>query len=138
MGDLNAALNISASGMSAQKLRLRVISENIANADSTAATKGGYPYRRQLVFFGNVYNPQLHANVVKVTKIEDSPTPFRMKYDPTNPVADKNGYVKLPNVNTAIEKMDSIEASESYKANLNAMATARNMINATIGLLKTP
>ena len=134
--DLIKAIKISASGMKAQGVRLRVISENIANSDSLAEVPGGDPYRRKLVSFKEVLNKSLGAETVAVDKIGYDESPFNKRYDPTHPAADKDGYVSTPNVNSLVEMMDMREAQRSYSANLDMIETSKRMIERTIDLLR--
>lgn len=131
------AMGVSASGMHAQGDRLRVIAENIANADTAAAQPNEDPFRRKTVLFKNVMDKELGATIVRADKIgEDTSTPFRLKFMPDHPGADANGYVKLPNINTLIEVMDMREAQRSYEANLGMIEIARNMLGRTLDLLR--
>lgn len=131
------AIGISASGMHAQGDRLRVISENIANADTAPLSPGDDPYRRKTVLFKNVLDKELGADVIKTAKIsEDMTSPFRLKYMPDHPGADANGYVKLPNINTLVEVMDMREAQRSYEANLGMIETSKSMMTHTLDLLR--
>jgi flagellar basal-body rod protein FlgC len=134
--DLVKAIKISASGMKAQGVRLRVISENLANANSLAETPGGDPYRRKLVSFKEVLDKSMGAETVAVNKIEFDQSDFNKRYDPTHPAADKDGYVATPNVNSLIEMMDMREAQRSYSANLDMIDTSKRMIERTIDLLR--
>jgi flagellar basal-body rod protein FlgC len=134
--DLVKAIKISASGMKAQGTRLRVISENIANANSLAETPGGEPYRRKLISFRDQLDRSMGASVVAVNKIEFDQSDFGRRYDPTHPAADKEGYVMTPNVNGLIEMMDLREAQRSYTANLDMIETSKRMIERTIDLLR--
>jgi len=134
--DLMDSLAISAAGMRVQGERLRVISENIANADSVSEVPGGDPYRRKTITFQNALDRELGANLVKVKKVGLDPSEFTRKYDPSNPAADKSGYVKLPNVNALIEMNDMREAQRSYEANLKVIEVARGMLTRTIDLLR--
>jgi flagellar basal-body rod protein FlgC len=134
--DLNTALSISATGMTAQTTRLRVIAENIANQDTTGSTPGADPYRRRTITFEAKLDQALGAETVQVKSVGRDETEFPQKYDPANPAADGNGYVKLPNVNSFIEVMDMREAERSYSANLATMQASRTMLNRTIDLLK--
>lgn len=130
------AIGISASGMRAQGDRLRVISQNIANADTAATAPGEDPFRRKTILFKNVMDKELGAQIVKDGGIsEDMKTPFRLKYQPDHPGADENGYVKLPNINPLIEVMDMREAQRSYEANLGMIEVARSMMGRTLDLL---
>jgi len=134
--DLMESLMISAAGMRAQGQRLRVVAENLANADSVAEVPGGDPYRRKTISFKNQLDRELGLETVQVGKLGEDPSDFRMKYDPGNPAADAKGYVKLPNVNSLIEMTDMREAQRSYEANLKAIEVARNMLQRTIDLIR--
>ena len=134
--DLMESLMISAAGMRAQGQRLRVVAENLANADSVAEVPGGDPYRRKTISFKNQLDRELGLETVQVQKVGEDPSDFRMKYDPGNPAADGKGYVKLPNVNSLIEMSDMREAQRSYEANLKAIEVARNMLQRTIDLIR--
>ena len=136
MADLSKSMNISAAGMKAQGTRLRVISENIANAGSTALTPNGEPYRRKLVTFGTTLNRELGTELVDVQKVSRDPSDFGLRYQPGHPAADASGYVKTANVNTLIEMTDMREAQRSYEANLRVMQAARAMLQRTIDLLR--
>jgi flagellar basal-body rod protein FlgC len=133
---LIASLRVSASGMDAQSTRLRVVSENIANARSTGDVPGADPYRRRLVSFSEELDSVTGASEVKVQKLFQDQTDFNLEYDPGNPAADNNGYVKMPNVNILIEMADMREANRSYEANLQAVKQARDMLSSTIDLLR--
>jgi flagellar basal-body rod protein FlgC len=115
---------------------MRVISENIANADSTAQRPGGDPYRRKIPTFRSEVDRALEANVVGMGRVRADPTDFRTKYEPGHPSADGNGYVKYPNVNSLVEMNDMREAQRSYEANLNVIGATRRMIQRTIELLR--
>lgn len=130
------AIAIAATGLRAQSSRMRVISENIANAESTASTPGGNPYTRKISTFRQEYDKSIGANVVTVGRILQDKTAFEMKYDPTHPGADANGYIKLANVNSLIEMADMREAQRSYEANLNVITSTRNMMSRTIDILR--
>ena len=134
--DLMKSIKISAAGMKAQGVRLKVIAENLANADSISPVAGGDPYRRKVVTFQNVLDRKLGADMVKVKNIGTDKSAFREKYDATNPAADANGYVKLPNVNPLVELMDMREAQRSYEANLRIVDVSKNMLTRTIDLLR--
>ncbi len=133
--DLMHSLMSSAAGMKVQGERLRVVAENLANADSVAEKPGGDPYRRKTITFRNELDRQLGLETVQVDKVGTDRSDFRMKYDPGNPAADDKGYVKLPNVNSLIEMTDMREAQRSYEANLKAIEVARGMLQRTIDLL---
>ena len=132
--DLESVTQISASGLKAQSLRMRVIAENLANADSVAATPGGDPYRRKLA----VFRPDAldGGEGVKVQAVARDRSEFERIYDPGHPAADAQGYVKQANVNSLIETTDMRSAQRSYEANLNAIEAARGMTLRTIDLLK--
>jgi flagellar basal-body rod protein FlgC len=134
--DLVKALQISASGMQAQGMRIRVISENIANADSLATQPGGQPYQRKTVSFAEQLNRSLGIETVRVSEIGVDTTPFEKRYDPHHPAADASGYVQVPNVNPLVEMMDMQEAQRSYEANLNVLQASRTMLSRTVELLK--
>ena len=136
MDDLISSLKISAAGMKVQGTRLRVISENLANADSLPTGPGKSPYRRKNIQFQNVLNRELGLNLVKVKKIGVDKSEFNRRFDPAHPAADEKGYVQTPNVKTLIEVMDMREAQRSYEANLTAIRTARSMMRRTIDLLR--
>ena len=132
------ALRISAMGMRAQGTRLRVITENVANAATTGETPGSDPFRRQTITFKNALDRESGIRIVEVDSIgTDTKTPFPLKYIPDHPAADEAGYVKMPNVNPLIEVMDVREAQRSYEANLGMIEQARNMMTRTIDLLRS-
>jgi flagellar basal-body rod protein FlgC len=130
-------MGIATSGLRAQAGRMRVISENIANADSTASTAGGDPYRRKVPTFASALDRTLDAQVVSLGKIKPDPTAFRVKHEPGNPAADASGNVKYPNVNPLIEMTDMRDAQRSYEANLNVISATRRMISLTLNILKS-
>jgi flagellar basal-body rod protein FlgC len=135
--DFVRSMGIATSALRAQAGRMRVISENIANADSTAQTAGGDPYRRKVPSFSSALDRTLDAQVVTLGKIRPDQTAFRVKYEPSNPAADASGNVKYPNVNPLVEMSDMREAQRSYEANLNIIAATRRMIQRTLDILKT-
>ncbi len=136
-GGLNDAYSESAAGLRAQSMRMKVIAQNIANADSTGATPGSDPYRRQIIIFKNKYNKDAGTEVVTVDKVKkDTKTPFNAKFDPSSPAADEKGYVLLPNLQTPMEIADMKEAQGSYEANLGAMETTKRMFATTLDLLR--
>jgi flagellar basal-body rod protein FlgC len=136
MSDLFKTLDISASGMRAQGTRLRVISENVANAGSTGQTPGAEPYRRKTVTFTNELDRALDAQIVKVKNVVQDKSEFGRRYEPGHPAADADGYVMVPNVNSLIEMSDMREAQRSYEANLRVIQTSRIMLEQTIGILR--
>jgi flagellar basal-body rod protein FlgC len=134
---LAASLKIAASGLEAQSTRLRVVSENLANAQSTATVPGGDPYRRKIVGFAAELDRVLGASRVEVNAIDVDRSDFVVEYDPGNKAADADGMVKMPNVNILIEMGDMREANRSYESNLQTIKQAREMISMTIDLLRT-
>lgn len=134
--ELKNAMKISASGMRAQGDRLKVIAENLANAESLAKTPGGDPYRRKVVSFKSELDRATGANMVQAQKPKTDRSDFELKYDPGHPSANADGYVKMPNVKTIIEMADMREAQRSYEANLNVVDSAKQMLNRTIDLLR--
>jgi len=130
------SLILSAAGLKAQGDRLRVIAENLANSKSTADKPGGDPYQRRIVTFKNVLDRENGVNTVKVDRIRKDQSEFPLKYDPTNPGANKDGYVKMPNVNALVELMDMREAQRSYEANLNMIEVSKSMLARTLDLLR--
>jgi flagellar basal-body rod protein FlgC len=133
--DFLKSIAIAASGLRAQAGRMRVISENIANADSTAQP-GTDPFRRRIPTFRSEVDRALDARVVALGKIRTDPTDFRLKYEPGHPSADANGHVKYPNVNPLVEMTDMREAQRSYEANINVIGATRRMIQRTLEILK--
>jgi flagellar basal-body rod protein FlgC len=134
--DFLKSISIAASGLKTQAGRMRVISENIANADSTAQTPGGDPYRRKVPTFVSELNRELGAQVLTLGRIRQDPTQFKVKYEPGHPAADASGNVKYPNVNSLIEMTDMREAQRSYEANLNVVSATRRMIQRTLDILR--
>ncbi|WP_319411819.1 flagellar basal body rod protein FlgC [uncultured Cohaesibacter sp.] len=134
---LSATFRISSTGLSAQAERMRVISENLANVQSTGATPGSDPYRRKTIVFAQEMDRAVGASLVKVKNIGTDNAPFTVEYDPSSPAADENGQVKLPNVNSMIELADMRETNRSYEANLKIMTQTRSMVLRTIDLLRS-
>ncbi len=135
--DFIKSLAIAASGLHAQLGRIRIITENIANADSTATTPGGDPYRRKVVTFSSELDSALDAEVVKLGRVQSDKSDFRIKHEPGNPAADANGDVKYPNVNTLVELTDLRDAQQSYQSDLNVITATRRMLQRTIDILKS-
>lgn len=136
MVDLINSLHIAASGMKAQSDRLRVVAENIANANSTGEFPGDDPYRRKVLTFKNVLDRDLKADLVKVGKYGVDKTDFPLKYQPGHPAANEAGYVAMPNVNRIVEMVDMKEARRAYEANINITEVAKNMLMQTINMLR--
>jgi flagellar basal-body rod protein FlgC len=146
------AIDIAGSGLSAERVRMDVTSENLANAQTTRAANG-QPYQRQEVVLKQNGTPDFESTLagaldagesssqgatggVEVAGIVNDKTPDQLVYDPSSPEADKQGYVKMPNVNTVTEMVDLISESRSYQSDVTAMQTAKSMFTATLGLLK--
>jgi flagellar basal-body rod protein FlgC len=134
--DLMKTIAIATSGLRAQSGRMQVISENIANADSTAQTAGGDPYRRHVATFQLAMDNALGAQVVKLGPVRTDPSDFQVKNEPGNPAADAIGNVRYPNVNPLIEMTDMRDAERSYSANVNIINATRAMIQRTLDILK--
>ncbi len=134
--DFVKSLAVAASGLRAQAGRMRVISENIANSNSTAQTAGGDPYRRRIPTFASQLDRALDARVVTVGRIQTDRSDFQSKYQPGHPAADARGYVKYPNVNSVIEMADMRDAQRSYEANVNVIGATRRMIQRTLDILR--
>ena len=130
----SAAQSIAASALRAEQGRMRIIAENIANANSTSKTAGGDPYRRQIPVFRPV--DVEGGQGVKMVKVDPDRTDFRTEYEPGHPSADAKGYVKMPNVDPLVEALDMREAQRAYEANLNVIETARAMDNRTLDLIR--
>ena len=128
---------LSGAGLEAQSYRLRIVSENIANAQSTGATPGSDPYQRKTIIFGAELDRDIGALSVRVKKTSIDDSPFVTEYNPAHPAADAEGYVRLPNVNLLTEMADMREANLSYEANLQMMKRARSMVAMTIDLLRS-
>jgi len=135
MTDLLNALTIAASGMKAQGTRMRVVSENIANSESTSQTPGGEPYRRKVLTFKDMLDRATGAQLVQVNRVMPDATDFSLKYDPSHPAANSDGYVMMPNVNPLIEMADLREAERSYEANLSVIQSTKTMLSHTLNLL---
>tara|TARA_B100001123_G_C15143407_1_gene960516 strand:+ start:350 stop:766 length:417 start_codon:yes stop_codon:yes gene_type:complete len=134
--DLVKSMYIAAHGMKAQSERLKVVSQNVANADSVGTRPGEAPYRRKVLTFKNIMDRDSEVDFVQVKKRGYDMSDFKLKYDPSHPAADEKGYVRYPNVNPLIEAMDMREARRGYEANLNVVEVSKAMINQTINLLR--
>jgi flagellar basal-body rod protein FlgC len=133
---LMSSIAIASSGLKAQSMRMRVVAENVANANSTASTPGGDPYRRKTITFEAELDRSLGASLVEVKSIGVDRSSFKQVYDPSHPAADEDGYVKMPNVSTLIEMADMREATRAYEANLNMIEQARSMLMRTTDLIR--
>jgi flagellar basal-body rod protein FlgC len=134
--DFLKTISVAASGLKAQSGRMRVIAENIANADSTADKPGADPYRRKVPSFSRRFDKELEASVVDMGRVQVDRSAFRTRVEPGHPAADEKGEVKLPNVNSLVETMDMREAQRSYEANLNLISATRRMISRTLEILR--
>lgn len=135
-GPLAQAMATSASGMRTQATRLRVVAENLANANSTAATPGGDPYQRKTLTFDQSVDRATSANLVRIGRVGTDPAPFRMVYDPSHPAANAQGYYKAPNVSEVVEAADMREAQRTYEANLASLSQTRALYLKTLDILK--
>ncbi|HEX4106181.1 MAG TPA: flagellar basal body rod protein FlgC [Rhizomicrobium sp.] len=133
--EFSKSMSIAAAGMRVQSDRMKVIAENIANADSTSPTPGGDPYRRKVSTVTQSFDRELGVNLVETGKTVADKSDFRSQYDPGNPTADAKGYVKLPNVDPLIEIMDMKEAQRSYEADLTVMTSTKQMMSQAVSLL---
>ena len=129
------AMSVAASALRAQQSRMRVIAENMANADSVSSKPGGDPYRRQIPVFTPI-TVAGGAKGVAMSSAAPDQTPFHSEYQPGNPAADAKGIVKLPNVDPLVEAMDMRDAQRAYEANLTVIETARAMQSSTLDIIK--
>lgn len=136
MSDFLSTLQLSASGLQAQSARMRVIAENIANADSAGKTPDEDPYRRKIPTFKAEFNRELGGYEVKIGRMQFDSSDFSTRYEPGHPAADERGYVRYPNVNSLIEQMDMREAQRTYEANLNVISVTRQMVGRTLDILR--
>ncbi|MDD3021020.1 MAG: flagellar basal body rod protein FlgC [Alphaproteobacteria bacterium] len=137
MADLLSTMKISGSGMKAQSERVRVIAQNMANADTAPSKAGELPYTRKTISFKNYMDKDVGAEMVEVDKIsQDKTAEYTKKYMPGHPSADADGYVTMPNVTSLIEMMDMREASKSYEANMGMYTQTREMASKTIDILR--
>ncbi|MBI1340184.1 flagellar basal body rod protein FlgC [bacterium] len=134
--DLVSAMSSAASGLRAQTVRIRMSAENLANADTTATTPGGDPYRRKAPVFKAYIDRETGSEHVRVTGAREDSSPFRLRYDPTHPAADNAGYVKFSNVSALIEMSDLRDAQRAYEANLNVVEASRTMMVRALDILR--
>ena len=127
---------ISGAALKAQRERIKIIAQNIANASATAETPNGKPYQRQIVTFKDEYDKANGAYIVKTNGVRKDTSDFTKKYDPSHPAADAQGYVLMPNVNPLVEMMDMSDANRAYQANIGVIEASRNMVQHTISLLQ--
>jgi flagellar basal-body rod protein FlgC len=137
LDSLQASMSVASSGLEAQSTRMRIVSENLANATATGRTAGADPYQRKTVTFDAAMDRAAGAQLVKVKEVGVDRTPFRVEYEPGHPAADKAGYVKLPNVNMLIEMADMREVNRSYEANLQVVKQVKSMLGMTVDLLRS-
>ena len=136
MTDFVSSLKIAATGLHAQNARMRIIAENLANADSAGKTPTDTPYQRRIPTFQAVMDADAGGEIVKIGKTALDTSDFQERYEPGHPAADANGYVKYPNVDPLVEAMDMREAQRTYEANLNVVTTTRQMLARTLDILK--
>ena len=134
--DFLDSMKVAASGLRAQSGRMRIIAENIANADSTALTQGADPYRRKMPSFKAALDRETGVSVVEMGPIRRDQSDFKTRFEPGHPAANEEGYVKLPNVSTLIETVDMRQAQRSYEANLNVIQSTRTMMQRTLDILR--
>ena len=133
----DAAMRTAVSGLRAQTQRLRVVAENLANADTTSTEAGGDPYRRKTISFQSELDRDSGASMVAIKQIGRDFSQFQRSFEPGHPSADAEGYVLRPNVKPLVEIMDMQEAQRSYEANLTILTGARSMLQRTIDLLRS-
>jgi flagellar basal-body rod protein FlgC len=136
MADFTSSLRIAATGLHAQNARMRIIAENLANADSTGKTPDEDPFRRRIPTFKAVMDADVGGNIVEVGKIALDQSDFISRYEPGHPAADAKGYVRYPNINSLVETMDMREAQRTYEANLNVVTVTRSMLGRTLDILR--
>ena len=136
MDDIIRTMRISSSGLRTQGQRLRVIAQNIANANSIATDPNGKPYRRKVISFRNEFDKALGLDTVRVHKVRPDMSEFGKRFDPNHPAADTEGYVLTPNINTLVEMTDMREAQRSYEANLNVIKSSKKMLTNAIDILR--
>jgi flagellar basal-body rod protein FlgC len=136
MVDFNASMRIAATGLHAQTARMRVIAENLANADSAGKAPGDEPYRRRVPTFEAKFDAGVGGQIVQVGRLGYDMSDFQSRYEPGHPAADTNGYVQYPNVDPLIEAMDMREAQRTYEANLNVVTVTRQMLGRTLDILR--
>lgn len=136
MNDFLSSIRIAATGLHAETARMRVIAENLANADSAGKSPGEDPYRRKVPTFKAVYNAELGGDTVQVGKLAYDMSDFTSRYEPGHPAADANGMVRYPNVDPLVEAMDMREAQRTYEANLNVVSASRTMVGQTLSILR--
>ncbi len=136
MDPLFKAQRIAISGMKAQGMRLRVLAENMANADTLPSAPGEAPYQRKFVTFRNLLDRDLGARTVRVDKVRSDPSGFERRFEPGHPAADADGYVQAPNIDPMIELANMREALRSYEAGLNVIRAAKDMLKRASDMLR--
>lgn len=134
--DFLDSMKVAASGLRAQSGRMRIIAENIANADSTATTQGADPYRRKIPSFQAALDRETGVSLVELGNVKQDRSDFKTRFEPGHPAANEQGYVKMPNVSTLIETVDMRQAQRSYEANLNVIQSTRTMMQRTLDILR--
>ena len=133
---LQKAIEVASQANNIQSERLKIVAENLANELSTSDTPGGNPYRRKIMFVENKYDKHKKVNLLRVKKYSEDKSDFNIKYEPSHPAADINGYVKMPNIRREIERSDASEAQRAYEANLEVIATSRSMMQKNLEVIR--
>lgn len=136
MNDFSSSLKIAATGLHAQTARMRVIAENLANADSAGKTPEEEPYRRRIPTFKAMFDAEVGGTTVKIGRVAFDQSEFDSRFEPGHPAADEHGYVRYPNIDSLIETMDMREAQRTYEANLNVVTVTRQMLGRTLDILR--
>jgi flagellar basal-body rod protein FlgC len=136
MTNASDTMAIAAAGLRAQSARMRIIAENLANANSAGRTPEEDPYRRQVPVFDAELDRATGLQVVRMTDVQTDQSDFNLRYEPGHPAANGEGYVRYPNVQTLVEMMDMREAQRSYEANLNMVESSRRMMERALDLLR--
>jgi len=135
--DLMKSIAIAASGLRAQSGRMRIIAENVANAESTPTKPGEAPYRRKVSTFREEIDRETGTTKVALGAVKYDKSSFKTRFEPGHPMADQQGFVQMPNVDSLIETLDMREAQRSYEANLNVITTTRRMLARTLDILRS-
>lgn len=133
---IRASIKIAESGMQAQSNRLKIIAQNIANSTVTGSTPEDEPYKRKIIFFKKEVDRETGGEMVVVDKIDNDKSPYLLKYEPHHPAANREGYVRYPNVNIMIENVDAKEAERSFSANTNSLSIAKSLAHKTLEIMK--
>ncbi|NDE90116.1 MAG: flagellar basal body rod protein FlgC [Alphaproteobacteria bacterium] len=134
--DFSDVFKVASAGMRVQGERLRIIAENIANADSTGLSPGAEPYRRRTILFKEVLDHATGLSTVKIASVKGDETPFTREFNPGHPAANAEGYVLKPNVKPLVESIDMKEAQRSYEANLSVIDTVKSMFARALDILR--